>query len=87
METPSADQIAPSTPYVEQAKARVRSALAHVKKAELARRAGVPESTVRDLNEADWTPNAATLQKLEEAAIEIEREKAAEPEGPQGAVS
>jgi ribosome-binding protein aMBF1 (putative translation factor) len=65
-------------PYVEQAVQRVIRAVGVVKKSELARRAGVPESTLRDLGKDDWTPNAATLQKLEEAAIEIERERADE---------
>lgn len=64
------------TPYIEQAIQRVIGVLQHVKKAELARRAGVPESTVRDLGGPDWKPNAATLEKLELAAIVIERETA-----------
>lgn len=63
--------------HTDQAITRVKDILQHVKKAELARRAEVPESTLRDLETPDWKPNAGTLQKLEQAALEIEREKAA----------
>lgn len=70
------------TPYVEHAINRVLETVKTVKKAELARRAGVPESTLRGMGEPDWKPNAATLEKLELASIEIERERADAAEDP-----
>lgn len=65
------------TLHVEQAIKRVVDIANLVTKTELARRAGVNESTVRDLGEPDWKPNAGTLRKLEKAAIEIGHERAA----------
>lgn len=67
--------------HTEQAIERVVSVLQHVKKAELARRAGVPESTLRDLGRPDWTPTASTLQRLEQAALEIGREQQPSTQG------
>ena len=65
--------------HTQQAIDRVVSVLQHVKKAELARRADVPESTLRDLGRDDWTPTASTLHRLEQAALEIEREQSPLP--------
>jgi predicted transcriptional regulator len=63
--------------YVDKAVQRVVAIAQRVKKSDLARRAGVPESTLRDLGHDGWAPNASTLRKLEAAAIQIEIEQAA----------
>lgn len=68
------------TPYVELAIKRVEAVAAIVTRLELGRRAGVNESTIRDLGSPGWTPNAKTLAKLEAAAILIEQEIAAQAE-------
>lgn len=60
--------------HTDRAMERVVGVLQYIKKAELARRAELPESTLRDLGRPDWKPNASTLQKLEQVAIEIEQE-------------
>jgi Meiotically up-regulated gene 113 len=57
---------------------RVRRAIQATSKAEVSRRSGVAESNLREAGEPTWRPNTATLEKLERAAQEIERERAKE---------
>lgn len=59
--------------FVDRAMRRVFAAAKMVSKSHLAKLAGVPESTLRDLTRGEWTPTATTLRKLEAAAVEIGR--------------
>lgn len=68
--------------HVEQAIRRVVGAISRTSKAALAQRSGVAESNLRDCENPDWRPNTKTLEKLERAAIEIEREFSDSPSPP-----
>ena len=63
--------------FIEQSRNRVRNALRTVSKVELARLAGIPESTIWDVAKPSWRCNARTLQRLEEVARQLEAEQIA----------
>jgi predicted transcriptional regulator len=59
---------------IEQSLSTIRAAVTRFKKKPLADRAGVSDSLLRDVADADWDPRATTLRKLEGAALSLEKE-------------
>lgn len=56
------------TLFIDRSRDLAQQAAARVGKQALARRAGVRESTIRNIGDPDWNPTSDTLRKLESAA-------------------